>query len=100
MSSVTLQEMRFGSASQPDPTAIWDRIESNILPFLRVLDFGSEEALVAGDVEAEIRRACRPMSLEDLMIAATAIARGLIFVTRNIRRIKSVPNLKIENWFE
>lgn len=100
MSSVTLQELRFGAASHPGPTAIWERIESNILPFLRVLDFRSEEALVAGDIEAEIRRAGRPMSLEDLMIAATALAGGLTLVTRNIRHFQPVLDLKIENWFE
>lgn len=100
ISSVTLQELRFGAASHPDPTAIWARIESNILPFLRVLDFGPEEALVAGNLEAEIRRAGRPMSLEDLMIAATALARDLTLVTRNTRHFQPVPGLKIENWFE
>ena len=100
ISSVTLQELRFGAASHPDSAAVWQRIESNILPYLRVLEFGADEALIGGNLEAETRRRGHPTSLDDLMIAATAVARGLILVTRNVRHFQHVTDLKVENWFE
>jgi len=34
----------------------------------------------------------------DLMIAAIALANGLILVTNNLREFERIPNLSCENW--
>ena len=34
----------------------------------------------------------------DTLIAATALARGLILVTSNERHLRRIPDLRAENW--
>jgi tRNA(fMet)-specific endonuclease VapC len=34
----------------------------------------------------------------DLLIAAQAVARGLVLVTDNVREFRRVPGLRTENW--
>jgi len=34
----------------------------------------------------------------DLLIAAQAVARGLVLVTDNLREFRRVPGLQCENW--
>jgi tRNA(fMet)-specific endonuclease VapC len=53
---------------------------------------------VAGRVRAELERAGTPISPNDLLIAAIAIANGRTLVTANTREFGRVAGLKIENW--
>ena len=49
-----------------------------------ILPFAREEALIGARVEAEARRQGRSIDTHDLFILATARARGLTVVTRNL----------------
>ncbi len=99
-SSVTLQELRYGAAIHPQPERVWTKVEREILPWVRWLDFDAGAALRAGMLQASLERAGRIIGAEDMQIAATALQHGLTLVTRNTRHFERVQGLKIENWFE
>ena len=99
-SSVTLQELRYGAAIHPQPERVWTKVEREILPWVRWLDFDAGAALRAGMLQASLERAGRIIGAEDMQIAATALQHGLTLGTRNTRHFERVQGLKIENWFE
>ncbi|HLF28797.1 MAG TPA: type II toxin-antitoxin system VapC family toxin [Anaerolineae bacterium] len=53
---------------------------------------------VAADLHATLRRRGQLLPDADLLIAATALARGYTLVTRNTGHFERVPNLQLENW--
>ena len=53
---------------------------------------------VAADVHAVLRSLGSLLPDADLLIAATALARGYLLVTRNTRHFQRIPNLQMENW--
>lgn len=99
-STVTLQELRYGAAIHPRPEMVWAKIEREIVPWVRWLEFDADAALRAGMLQASLERAGRIIGVEDIQIAATALRNDLTLVTRNTRHFESVEGLKIENWFE
>jgi tRNA(fMet)-specific endonuclease VapC len=51
------------------------------------------------DLDGAMRRMGRMIEAADVFIAGTALAFGLVLVTRNVRHFQEVPGLEIENWF-
>ncbi len=99
-STVTLQELRYGAAIHPQPEKVWTKVEREILPWVRWLDFDADTAQRAGILQASVERGGRMIGVEDIQIAVTALRHGLTLVTRNTRHFERVEGLKIENWFE
>ena len=56
--------------------------------------------LVAGDRRAAWKSHGTPVGYRDGLIAASALAKNLTLVTRNVRHFDHVTGLKIDNWFE
>ena len=98
-SFVVLQELRYGASLHPQPEVVWQKVEREILPFVRWLEFDEAAALRAGHLQAELQRAGRLLDVEDIQIAATALSRDFTLVSRNTRHFQSMPGLKLENWF-
>jgi tRNA(fMet)-specific endonuclease VapC len=71
-----------------------------VLPHLTVLALDEPLAVTAGDLRAEWKKRGTPVGYGDGLIAATANARKLILVTRNVRHFDHVAGLRVENWFE
>jgi len=67
-------ELRYGSALREDFKKFWKRIESEIISRVKVLPLGNQEALLAGDILAVLRKTGQLIGVEDVLIAATAIA--------------------------
>lgn len=99
-SSICVMELRYGAARRPDGGALWQRIAEAILPRVRVLPLGGMEATRAGDFLVELERRGEPIGLEDIQIAATAVERGLVLVTRNLRHFERIAGLTVESWWE
>lgn len=91
-------ELRQGAALSLHPGPLWERIEREILQRVSILDVRGEDALIAGDITAHLRSAGKPIDVEDVLIGATALARGLVVVTDNLRHFQRISGLKIENW--
>ncbi|MBI9082153.1 MAG: PIN domain-containing protein [Desulfobacterales bacterium] len=99
-SSICVMELRMGSALRDDYPVFWKRIEEQILSRINILPIGEEEAKVAGDILATLRKAGQWIGIEDVLIAATAICNRLTAVTANTGHFSRVDGLHVENWLE
>lgn len=53
---------------------------------------------IGADLYVELRRRGEPLEDADILIAATALAHGLVLVTDNEQHFRRIPGLKVENW--
>jgi len=98
-SEITRLELRGGALRVPDGGALWQRIESLVLPEMQWLGVDEAVSMAAADASHALRQQGRPIDLPDLLLAATALAHDLTMVTRNVRHFDRVPGLLVENWF-
>ena len=99
-SSVCLFELRHGCRRRPDGNRLWERIEREVVGRVTVLSFGREEAVRAGDIQADLGARGVPIGIEDVMIGATALVHGCRVVTRNVRHLARVPGLTVLDWWK
>jgi len=93
-------ELRFGSALRKDFSVFWPKISSEIISRVKIVPFGEKEALIAGDILAEMRKTGKIIGIEDVFIAATAITNQCVMVTANTRNFSRISRLTVENWLE
>lgn len=99
-SAINLEEIRYGSKIGPPGNRLWERAETDLLPYVTVLAVDQPLAVLAGDLRAEWKIRGMPVGYSDGLIAASAKHYGLILVTRNVRHFDHVTGLVVENWFE
>ena len=97
VSSVVAHELYFG-AYRSERVAY--NLETLRLLFtdLAILDFDREDARVAGEIRAELKRRGTPIGPYDTLIAGQAKARGLTLVTNNTAEFSRIAGLRIEDW--
>jgi tRNA(fMet)-specific endonuclease VapC len=49
-------------------------------------------------LKIELRKAGRPISEFDLLIASTALVHDLVLVSHNTRHFRFVPSLRVQDW--
>lgn len=91
-------ELRHGAVRRRNHGTLWRRIEREILERVEILGIGTEEAMVAGDVLAHLWSVGRSIDVEDVLIGATALSRGLTVVTNNVAHFRRIPDLSVEDW--
>ena len=99
-SAICVEEIAFGASIAPAGNRHWERFETQVLPWLTVLEFGLNSAFLGGPLRGDWHRRGHATSYADALIAATAKAHGLTLVTRNARHFDHVSGLAVENWFE
>lgn len=62
------------------------------------LAFEDADAQSAAALRAALKTRGRPIGAYDLLIAGTALARGLIVVTSNVGEFGRIDGLRVENW--
>jgi tRNA(fMet)-specific endonuclease VapC len=92
-------ELRSGVARLQEATRRSEQLES-FLAATTILPFDDECARVARKVRACLEQAGEAIGPIDVMIAATALAANAVLVTRNIKALRRVEGLMIENWYE
>jgi tRNA(fMet)-specific endonuclease VapC len=96
VSTITEAELRYGVARNPTAMLRRESVES----FLRNAScqpWDSAAARAYGLLRAEQERKGKPLSTEDLMIAAHALSLGLTLVTHD-QAFSFVDGLKTEDW--
>jgi tRNA(fMet)-specific endonuclease VapC len=88
--------VQFGIAKKPGAAKLRLAAE-NFLAGIAVLPWDSAAARAYGPLRAEQERKGRPLSVEDLMIAAHALSLGLVLIT-NDQAFRFVEGLKTEDW--
>jgi tRNA(fMet)-specific endonuclease VapC len=99
-SVVCLMELRFGVVRHPRGKGLWKRLRSEVLSRVVILPLRPSEALLAGEILADLERRGEPIGTEDVLIAATALRHDLTVATRNIRHLSRVKGLRVEDWWE
>ncbi len=97
VSSVVAHELYFG-AYRSEKVAF--NLETLRLLFadIPILDFDRDDARVAGEIRADLKRQGKPIGPYDVLIAGQAKARGLTLVTNNTGEFARVAGLRIEDW--
>jgi tRNA(fMet)-specific endonuclease VapC len=97
ISAVTEAEIRYGLARPPISAAVRAAIEALLLK-VRILPWGSDEAVAYGDLRVRLESAGTGLSVLDTMIGAHAIAIHAVLVT-NDKAFSRVPGMAaVENW--
>ncbi|MGA9353609.1 MAG: type II toxin-antitoxin system VapC family toxin [Terriglobales bacterium] len=96
ISVVTEAELRFGVAKRPEATTL-KRVVEEFLLRVEVLAWNSDAAQEYARIRAALEKDGEPIGNMDLMIAAQAVAAGVVLVTHDhvFRRVKG---LKVEDW--
>jgi tRNA(fMet)-specific endonuclease VapC len=95
MSSIVLHELTFGAFNSHRAATNLDRLAALNFP---AISFDIDDARMAGEIRARLKRAGTPIGPYDLLIAGQALARDLTLVTANTREFTRVDGLRIENW--
>ena len=96
VSAVTEAELRFGIARRPDAARLKIAVEEFLLR-VEVLPWESEAAGRYAQLRADLEKKGEPMGNLDMMIAAHALAAGVVLVTHD-RVFRRVRELSIEDW--
>src|ERR1700729_2416983 len=96
VSAVTEAELRYGIERNPAAIRRRESVESFLNTAL-ILPWDSAAARIYGQLRADQERKGRRLSVEDLMIAAHALALGLTLVTHD-QVFAFVDGLKTEDW--
>ncbi len=97
ISVVTLAELYYGAAPHPESARIRREIE-DLAARLKVLAWDDRAADHYGDLPAGLEKAGTAIGAMNMMIAAHALSLGAVLVTNNLKHLKRVPGLRLENW--
>ena len=90
-------ELLYGAARSQQP----ERNQAQLQRFFSgfpSLSFDDQAAAAYGTLRAALEASGTPIGPNDLMIAAIALASGLVLVTHNTAEFSRVPGLQIEDW--
>lgn len=65
---------------------------------ITTLPFDVADALSTAGIRAALKTKGRPIGAHDVLIAGTALARGLVVVTSNAREFERIGGLLVEDW--
>jgi tRNA(fMet)-specific endonuclease VapC len=91
-------ELRFGVLKR-NAVVLSGKVEQ----FLARIDVRSLEKgvdLRYAELRTALERAGTPISANDMLIAAHALALDCVLVTANVREFRRVPGLVVENWLD
>jgi tRNA(fMet)-specific endonuclease VapC len=95
-SIICAAELRFGAAKRVS-AKLSLQVEL-VLQALEIIALDTPADLSYGELRVALEAAGTPISANDMLIAAHALALPRTLVTDNEREFSRVPGLKIENW--
>lgn len=98
ISAVTRMEIEYGLQLHPARTEKLAPVIDAFLASITVLPFENADAKAAGTIRAVLQKRGRPIGAYDIMIAGTALTRGLTVVTSNVGEFERIEGLRVENW--
>lgn len=88
--------LRFGAAKKASEK-LTEQLEQ-VLSALPILALGADADRRYGELRAALERDGMPIGANDMLIAAHALALGLVLVTDNVSEFQRVKGLKVKNW--
>jgi len=96
--AIVLCELEVGIAKSTSPRKRREQLKA-LTAATQLLPFGAAEAELAAQIRVDLEKQGNPIGPCDLLIAATALAKGATLVTRNTREFERIKKLQVENWF-
>jgi tRNA(fMet)-specific endonuclease VapC len=96
VSSITEAELWFGVEKRGSKKL--EKIVTDFLKPLNIIDFRSGEARVFGELFSKLEKKGMTIGVTDTMIASIAMNNDLVLVTDNTKHFKRLKGLSIENW--
>jgi tRNA(fMet)-specific endonuclease VapC len=99
ISALTVAELEYGIENST-------KIEENRVSLLKylslfnILPFDDRDAIPYGKLKTKLRKDGQIIGPIDMLLAAQALSKDLIFVTNNTKEFRRIENLKLENWVE
>lgn len=97
ISAMTVAELRFGALKVRAPEMARLQLDS-FLAIAAILAFDAAAARHHATARLALQKTGTPIGERDLVIAATALAHGLVLATGNVREFRRVPGLGVERW--
>jgi len=97
ISSLTIAELEYGIENS-------NRVEENRIALLKfisifnILSFDDKDAIPYGILKAKMKKKGNMIGPIDMLLAAQALSKDLIFVTNNTKEFIRIDNIKLENW--
>ena len=98
VSTVTVMEVEYGLLLNPARARKVEPMIRALLTDLEVFAYGPEDATATAAVRAALTKRGKPIGPYDLMIAGTALRRGLVMVTSNGAEFTRITGLIVEDW--
>jgi tRNA(fMet)-specific endonuclease VapC len=96
LSIIVVAELRFGVTKRPSPI-FSQRLEALFEKFA-ILPFDEPVDRFYAELRQHLESTGKPISANDMLIAAHALALGHTFVTDNVREFSRIKGLSVENW--
>ena len=100
ISSVVVFELWYGLAHSGRAAENAETLRRFLGTLSDILPFTDEDAVVAGEIRAHLRKTGKPVGPYDLLIAAQAVRSGATLATANLREFARIDGLVCENWAE
>lgn len=97
ISALTVAELQYGVQKSRQPALNQQALEQFLLP-LSIIPFGEQDAIVYGQIRANLEARGTPIGALDTLIAAQALQYNLILVTNNVREFARIAGLGVEDW--
>ena len=97
ISSVTASELWFGVEKSEQKERNNRALAKFLLP-LEIAPYEEKAAERYGKIRAVLEKAGTPIGSLDCLIAAHAVALGVVLVTNNTDEFRRVPGLRLEDW--
>jgi len=98
ISTVTAMEIEYGLLLNPARAHKIESVIRALLTDMTVFPYEYEDASATAAVRAALAKRGTPIGPFDLMIAGTALRRGLVMVTSNVNEFARVSGLNLEDW--
>ncbi len=97
MSVVTYMELYYGARNSRVSDANLDKL-TQLATLIPPIPLEVNSASHYADIRVDLERAGRRIGAYDLLIAAHALALGLILITNNTDEFSRIQGLRVENW--
>jgi len=96
--TVTAMEIEYGLQLNPARARKIEPMIRELLQDLPVLAYEREDAMATAGLRAALNKRGTPIGPYDVMIAGTALRRGLVMVTSNGDEFERIQGLILEDW--
>lgn len=98
VSALTRMEVEYGLALNAARARKLAPMLDAFFATIVTLPFDEADAKAAATIRAALKTQGQPIGAYAVLIAGTALARGLVVVTSNVGEFKRVGGLKVEDW--